>query len=496
MIKDIMKRNTLRITFSCLLVSGVVRARDLYVDHDKGVDTADALAVARVATSASGPVKTIARAVALARAGDTVHLAATERAYHDSINLHSRAGEPGRPIVIDGHGAVLTGCDPLRPADWQEAGPGLFRSDTLYAAIKGQPFIIDRVYFLFQGDMRHMGRTSKGPKAPFKKPADLQPGEWTFVEGENVFYVRIAPGQSLADAHIEIPYRLNGIAIHGKGNAHLMIRNLTATHFLNDGFNIHNESQDLRFENIRAVENGDDGFSAHETCQMEVVGLVAIGNSTGVCNIQQAVCKLTNVYLGGNHGYDFFGCQGTQFEIRNAIIDSSAAATPVVIRGHPKTAQTCRVTLDNVLIRYSGVERKRLEVAPNGVLEANRVTSVGLSWLVAGTVSAKESVIRGSPEAGLECVTGAVWKGENCVYDLARVRMEGRRFQPEEFLAYGLAAGQAARSRWQSFGSNQVERLLNGPGQAVPGIGADFDAIVFPSIQAGGMCPGALKGRP
>ena len=47
--------------------------------------------------------------------------------------------------------------------------------------------------------MNHMGRTSKGPSQPLKKPDDLQAGEWTIVQNEHAFYLRIDPAKSLDD---------------------------------------------------------------------------------------------------------------------------------------------------------------------------------------------------------------------------------------------------------------------------------------------------------
>jgi hypothetical protein len=249
------------IVLGCLLAPGLAWARDFYVEPDRGVDSAD---------GSSGPLRTIARAVALAGAGDTVHLAARAEPYRESVALRSRAGDTGRPLIVDGHGATLSGAEPLRAAEWVAAGPGLFRNNTLYATFADGDFAIQRMYFIFNGQMQRMGRTSKGPKQPFKAPQSLAAGEWTFVPGTSVFYVRIAPGQALADAHVEFPSRLNGVGIHGKGNAHLVIRNLTVTHFLNDGFSIHHEAKNVRFENIGACENGDDGFSAHETCETDI----------------------------------------------------------------------------------------------------------------------------------------------------------------------------------------------------------------------------------
>ena len=74
---------------------------------------------------------------------------------------------------------------------------------------------------------------------------------------EGAFYLRLPPGQKLEEANIFAPVRSAGVQFSGQGerhNAHLVIRNLTATHPHNDGFNIHGHCEDVLFENIRAIE--------------------------------------------------------------------------------------------------------------------------------------------------------------------------------------------------------------------------------------------------
>src|SRR5207253_1901945 len=112
-------------------------AQDLYVDPDHGDDAADGASSVPGAPG-HGPVKTIAHGLDMAVAGDTLHLAQRKEPYHESIIIHGKSGAAGKPITIDGHDAVLTGCDPLRAADWQRLGPGLYKSDSLYAAQKMQ----------------------------------------------------------------------------------------------------------------------------------------------------------------------------------------------------------------------------------------------------------------------------------------------------------------------------------------------------------------------
>ena len=100
----------------------------------------------------------------------------------ESAIFNNRAGEAGKPITLDGHGATLDGSEDLNPDDWPEIAPGLFRNDHL---LRLDDAVIQRWFFLWDGKMNHMGRTSKGLRPDFKKPEDLQPGEWTFIKDDS-----------------------------------------------------------------------------------------------------------------------------------------------------------------------------------------------------------------------------------------------------------------------------------------------------------------------
>ncbi|MCX6848028.1 MAG: hypothetical protein NTY98_03825 [Verrucomicrobia bacterium] len=218
-----------------LLIATCANARDIHVGKD---------------------VPTIAHAIKAALPGDVIHL--EPKVYRDYAGFYNKKGEPGKPITLDGHGATLEGSDPLDPTQWTEVSPGLFSNANLIA--RNDDAIIGRWFFLWNGQMQHMGRTSKGRSAPLKKTEELQPGEWTFVKDPSrekppskqvygTFYLKLPAGQKLADANIFAPMRSAGVQFSGD-NAHLIIRNLTATHPYNDGFNIHGDCREVVFENI------------------------------------------------------------------------------------------------------------------------------------------------------------------------------------------------------------------------------------------------------
>lgn len=159
-----------------LILVGSAYAGDLYVDPTAGDDAND---------GGLNPVKSLAQAIRLAAPGDTIHLQPVE--YRDWAAFYAKSGSPQKPITLDGHGAVLNGCDPISPDGWQVVSPGLFRHDDLLPLTDA---IIDRWFFLWDGTLNRMNRCSKGPSQPLKTPESLAPGEWTFVKDAVRFFPR------------------------------------------------------------------------------------------------------------------------------------------------------------------------------------------------------------------------------------------------------------------------------------------------------------------
>jgi len=355
-----------------LALSLPLQARDIHVGKD-----ADAL--------------TIHHAIKMATAGDTIHL--EPKVYRDYAGFYGKKGEPGKPITLDGHGATLEGSDPIDPAKWREVSPGLFANEDLMPGLSDA--VIGRWFFLFDGRMQHMGRTSKGKQAPLKKPEKLQAGEWTFVKDPSrekppskaiygTFYLKLGAGQTLADAKIFAPMRSAGVQMSGD-NAHLVIKNLTATHPYNDGFNIHGDCRDVVFENIRAIECGDDGISAHETAEYRVDGFVSIGNSTGICDTVAAKTSYNRVFIADCIGFDLFFLDDGRYKLTNAVIFSKAQ-NPFTVTG--REDKHCELEMDNVLFCRLAEPRTAL-IAPTAVVRAKRLTMENITFDARGVLEAE-----------------------------------------------------------------------------------------------------------
>jgi hypothetical protein len=383
--------------------------RDVFVNNEMGDDAANGLAAS--AQNSNGPVRTFAKAVSLLRPGDTLHLAVTNAPYHETLKLPDNfGGMPGRPTIVDGHGATITGSDPLRLDGWTETTtPGLYKSEKLLAELEEftDEAKLDRVFFVFDGVAQHMGRSSKGVKARFKSPATLQAREWTYVEAEKAFYVKVEG--KLEDAKVEVPYRRNGVAVRAPKAAlsHVVVKNLVVCRVLNDGFNIHGTTQDLLFQNIASYECGDDGISPHDTCEITIDGYWAVGNSTGMANGNLAITHARNMHMEGNLGEQFMSTHAPTTDIQDSVIIATSATTPINITNSNDT----RFTLENVLVVCP--PKQKILIVPNTQFDAHRATFIGASWENAGKVHATQSIIAGGPIA---CSNGGSWEGSGNVF--------------------------------------------------------------------------------
>jgi hypothetical protein len=459
----------LLLTLAFLASAFAANARDLYVDPVAGDERANGLAAKPDGTNA--PVKRIAHGLKLAQPGDTVHLAPV--VFKESAVFFNRQGEPGKPITLDGHGATLDGGEPLDGETWHRTHheAPVFRNDQLLPRLDDA--ILGRWFFHWGGKMNHMGRTSKGPSARFKDPGDLQPGEWTFVKDDSrklpdsqqvfgAFFIRLPQGQKVADANIIAPVRSAGVQFSGD-NRHLVIRNLTATHVYNDGYNIHGHCEDVLFQNIRAIECGDDGISAHETAQYRVENFVSIGNSTGICDTGSGATTYDGVFIKDCLGHDLFFLDSGRYSVSNALVISSASRA-LVVTGRDQQERPCSLELNNVWIRRVG-NPTDVRVTKNSVLTARNVTFENLSFqATGGEVSLERCAIFGTPTPEMLIWKDVQWRGANNFYNLKSLRFDKTSFTPQTFADFQKLTGQEANSQWSD-------------GAPPAGIGADTQKL-------------------
>jgi hypothetical protein len=360
---------------------GATKAADFHVDTEAGDDARDGLA-ATVESATRGPVRTIQRALRAAGPGDTVHLAASREPYRESLllsgpsNWKHAGGEPGRPLVIDGHGATLTGAEPCPSVGWEPwQGRVYRRADFPQAAAlmvgdervpPASPTLAlepgDWIYFppykhLYlrpsaaaigevklvpaTGEPESVALSRWGPAGapgvvrlvgvaepaalmiagrrvpPIMIKERLKSGQCT-VEGGTIYY-HLPEGKSLESLSIECVVRANGVHVSGT-TAHVVIRNLHVTRFSNDGFNIHGQAHDILFENITATHCFDEGYSAHSDAETAVDGGRLLFNASGLTNVGRARTRCRDMLIAFNDGIGYLGMDATQEDLENAIL--------------------------------------------------------------------------------------------------------------------------------------------------------------------------------
>ncbi len=412
-------------------------ALDLYVDPKAGDDSNN---------GRSSPVKTIARAMKLAQPGDTIHL--TPETYYESADFSNKHGLPGKPITLDGHGAVLDGSEPVTSAEWEQVSPDLYRRQKIYKTTDDA--IVGRWFLLWDGKMQRMNRCSKGPSDPLKKPEELKPGEWTFVrEDGDAFYLKLKPGQKLDEANIRYPKRSSAV-VQSITGSWLTVKNVTGTHVYNDGYNIHGAQRNLVFENIGAIECGDDGFSAHEDVDCQIDGFVSIRNATGLCDTGTSQTHYKNVFIKECIGFDLYFI-GLKHSIENALIDSSAARAFWVDGNQLKDGQVCQVKMKNVIIRRAGGGPQELRVGNGGFLFAENCTfdSVNVMLTPKGGVDFQKCVFRkGKFHPEVQTYPNTIWRGDGNIYDFKTLKVVHKPFTPETFAEFQKLTGSEPDSKW------------------------------------------------
>ena len=270
-------------------------------------------------------------ALKAAKEGDVIKIVKVDFPIRDTVEIKNRSN-----ITVDGSFNTFCGVDKADSKAWKQISPGLWKRDVRLT--KG---ISMRYFMVINGKMERMGRFFKAKcAASYKKVEELGLNQWTIIEQpgskkKNTFlysvYLKLDPKYSSpADAGVCEPQtrRMSGVAISGKGSG-IVIKNMICRNFWNDAYNIHNKVKSVTFDTICAIDCGDDGVSAHEECEIDVRNYLSFGNSTGICHINNAVSRHTDVYIESALGREIYlkGVQenATTNYFKNVYVRSSSA---------------------------------------------------------------------------------------------------------------------------------------------------------------------------
>ncbi len=215
-------------------------AVDLYVNNANGDDRNTARRPDP--GDGAGPVRSISRALAIARAGDRIILARTDRPYQETLSLCTarHCGSALAPFEIDGGGAVLEGTTPLAPAAWEPAGGDLFRC---------RPKLLSFQRIFLDGQPAQHERGTRAHA--------LAPLAWTKENGW--FYFRVEPGKLPHDYRLAASAQRVGITLYHVHD--VVIRNLVIQGFQLDGVNAHDSARRIVLQNVVCRWNGRSGLA-------------------------------------------------------------------------------------------------------------------------------------------------------------------------------------------------------------------------------------------
>ncbi len=247
-----------------------------------------------------------------------------EEVRRDTLIL-SRSGTPDEPFVFDGKGMVIdlgidiTERDWIRNGDlWTSRGPLPEYppvEDTQRAGL-----FIDEVPVRIARDRQAEKKSGESKQVLYVDPSALRPGQMGWAKDGSLYFRWprekipeqsriIGPPKGLASC----------VVIAG---SYITVRNVIARHAANDGFNIHGHRIGIRLENVKALSNGDEGISAHETVQMEVVNAEIAWNGSdagGVADVNDSITSYTNCVLHHNVNAAFY-FDGKSHRVTDCII--------------------------------------------------------------------------------------------------------------------------------------------------------------------------------
>lgn len=270
----------------------------------------------------------------------------------------SAGGTPEEPVVFDGHGMLIDLGTDISGHTWVEdddlwtSQPGLLGEHGQEPRLAGQTagLFVGGIPVTIPRDL-DAERAQPDKKSRCYVAAErLQPGEMGYgIDGSLYFrwpkHVRPASNRSQP---IVLPAKpgVNGVSI---ACSYITVRNITVRHAGNDGFNIHGHRRGVRLEQVRALANADEGISAHETTEMEVIGAEVAWNGSaagGVADVNESVTTYRDCIVHDNAGAAFFFSgkkhavydtlivnQDREFAVQRGTVVDLAEAPTAEVRG-------------------------------------------------------------------------------------------------------------------------------------------------------------------
>ncbi|MFO7908203.1 MAG: right-handed parallel beta-helix repeat-containing protein [Planctomycetota bacterium] len=256
-------------------------ARDIYVNNVAGSDRNDGSAP-EASSDATGPYRTITRALRAAQKGDRVILAETGTPYRESITLQGgkQSGIRQIPFELIGNNAVLDGTRPVPAGAWTHYMDTLFR------------FRPPKVSFqLLYLDGKPAKRREVNTREEIE---DLDRLEWCLFKQH--VYFRVEDGRLPQTYELSFTGLQVGITLYQV--RHVVIRDLVIQGFQLDGVNAHDGVYNVTLTGLNSRGNARSGISIGGASQVRVEACLVGNNGAaqvrteGACRAQLEGCDL------------------------------------------------------------------------------------------------------------------------------------------------------------------------------------------------------------
>lgn len=215
-------------------------------------------------------------------------------------------GTPEKPAVFDGKGMVIDLAIDVTDHAWKKSGDvwtsnGKLLGREPIAAGQLAGLFIEEVPLAIPRDTATEKLQPERKEYCYFPPEKLKPGQMGYAADGSIYF-RWPTGKKPEASKVLLPPKpaTSCVTI---ACSHVIVKNITAKHAANDGFNIHGKWVGIRLENIKAFSNADEGISAHDDVQMDVIGAEVAWNGSaagGIADVNQCVTTYRNCIVNDN----------------------------------------------------------------------------------------------------------------------------------------------------------------------------------------------------
>jgi hypothetical protein len=274
-----------RLFTAMLLVVGCTaapaQARELFVDNLAGDDGNNG--ELPTPSLEGGPVRTIGRALAVAKPGDRITVAKTAEPYREQLSLSAanHSGIGAMPLTIAGNGAVLDGSAPVPANGWEFVRKQLFR----FRPPRGG---FHRLFLAGKPAERVAVDAATG------QLPQLTATQWCSHDG----YIYFATEANNAPRDYDLTYAAlpTGITLYHVHD--VVILDLVVQGFQRDGVNAADGVRNCRLGGLTVRGNGRSGLAVSGSSQVGCDGLLAGDNGKAQVHVERwATLDLENCNL-------------------------------------------------------------------------------------------------------------------------------------------------------------------------------------------------------